>query len=250
MKKYKTLIVDDSKAQQELLAELISTHSDIEICGTCSSSDEALKAIVLHNPELIFLDVEMPGKSGFELLQSISKISFHVIFTTAYAKYAVDAFKVAALDFLLKPVSHEAMNDALTKYRSRTTSENAAAQINNLLENLRNSETETQKLALPTSNGYIFVRIGDIIRCQGQDNYTTFFLVDKNQIVVSRTMKDCEEMLSSYQFQRIHQSHLIHMKYLKRYVKGDGGEVELDDGTRLEVSRRKKEDFLEALRRI
>lgn len=251
MTTYKALIIDDEAHPRELLLQLLNQHfPDIAICDVCNSGASGLSAIEKYQPEIVFLDVEMPGMTGFEMLQQVRDISFEVIFTTSFSKYALDAIRFSALDYLLKPIDSEALKVALFRFRSKIAQNNSSLQIQNLLNNFQSRETEQHKLALPTSNGYLFVRISDIIRCEAQNVYTTFFLTDKNQVVVSRTMKDCEEMLSAHKFHRIHQSHLINMRYLRRYTKGDGGEVEMEDGSKLEVSRRKKEEFLQALNRI
>jgi two-component system LytT family response regulator len=175
---------------------------------------------------------------------------FEVIFTTSYAKYAIDAIRFSALDYLLKPIDPSLLRVSIDRLRSRQIQSQNTLQIENLLKNIRSLELESQKIALPTSGGFVFVRISDIIRCESENVYTTFFLVDKNQIVVSRSMKDCEDMLQLYRFHRIHQSHLINMRYIKRYKKGEGGEVEMEDGSVLEVSRRKKDEFLQLLNKL
>ncbi|MDZ4750685.1 MAG: LytTR family DNA-binding domain-containing protein [Flavobacteriales bacterium] len=251
MQRYNVIIVDDEKHPRELLADLLVTHfPEIEIRAHCTSADEATKAIEIHSPELVFLDVEMPGKTGFQLLEALPEISFEIIFTTSYSKYAVDAFKVSALDYLLKPVEINELREAIGKFKARLALHHSHQQIENLLMNIRSTNDDTQKIALPTSNGYLFVRIADIVRCMSQNVYAIFHLADKSQVVVSRTLKECEDMLQRFGFQRIHQSHLINMRYVKRYIKGEGGEVEMEDNTRLDVSRRKKEEFLEAMQRL
>ena len=245
---YNAIIVDDEQHPRDLLnAILKEKYPFVNISATCNGPDQALEAIQTHSPEIVFLDVEMPGKSGFEMLASLPAIHFDIIFTTSYSKYALQAIKFSALDYLLKPIDETQLGLALDKFREKRSLTETTIRIENLLQNLQTAEQSNQKIALPTSNGYLFVRVSDIVRCESQNTYTTFFLSDKNQIVVSRTLKDCEEMLGEYRFQRIHQSHLINMSFLKRYIKGDGGEVIMEDGTRLDVSRRKKEDFLEAI---
>jgi two-component system LytT family response regulator len=147
-------------------------------------------------------------------------------------------------------VAIEDLEEAIKKFKARWALQDTQRHIENLLSNMRSPQAETQKIALPTSNGFLFVRISEIVRCMSQNMFVIFYLSDKTQVVVSRTMKECEEMLQSYGFQRIHQSHLINMRCIKRYKKGEGGEVEMDDGTSLEVSRRKKDEFLEAMNKL
>jgi two-component system LytT family response regulator len=249
--RFKAIVVDDEKSPREILAEMLAKHfPEIEVLEICSSADEATKAVEKHHPSLVFLDVEMPGKSGFQWIGEMGKVSFEVIFTTSYSKYALEAFRASALDYLLKPLALEDLEEAVKKFKSRSALQDTQRHIEVLLNNIRSPQAETQKIALPTSNGFLFVRISDIVRCMSQNMYVIFFLSDKTQVVVSRTMKECEEMLQPNGFQRIHQSHLINMRCIKRYKKGEGGEVEMDDGTTLEVSRRKKDEFIEAMNKL
>ncbi|MBX7050536.1 MAG: LytTR family DNA-binding domain-containing protein [Flavobacteriales bacterium] len=246
--KIDVLIVDDEPAQREQLeTRLQNLFPQLNITGKCSSAEEATLAVARTSPRLVFLDVEMPGMNGFEFLDSLSKIHFDVIFTTSHAGYATRAFRVAAVDFLLKPYPESELQEAVNKFLHKQLSERQP-NIEVLLSNLR--DKSESKLALPTSNGYIFVKLNDVVRLESHNTYTTFFMKDKNQIVVSRTMKECEEMLSDSGFIRVHQSHMINLSQVKKFVRGEGGTIEMDDGSHVEVSRRKKDEFLEALRRL
>lgn len=251
MEPIQALIIDDETHPRKLLQGLLKTHfPEIELIAVCDSALMGIEETKKHSINLIFLDVEMPAMNGFQFLEAVAPKNFEVIFTTSYAKYALDAIKFSALDYILKPIELIELQKSIDRYKSRPAKGHSSSHIENLLKNLRSLELGSQKIALPTSSGYVFIRVSDIIRCESENVYTTFFLRDKNQIVVSRSMKECEEMLQLYRFQRIHQSHLINMQYIKRYKKGDGGEVEMEDGSVLEVSRRKKEEFIQLLNKL
>jgi two-component system LytT family response regulator len=242
------LVVDDEPMQRELLAEKIrKDFPQLHIVAECASAEEATLAVARHAPKLVFLDVEMPGMNGFEFLESLKVRNFAVIFTTSHAAYAVKAFRVAAVDFLLKPVLDAEFKAAVNRFFESVKSEKQE-HLDVLLKNLRSGNE--QKIALPTSTGYVFVKLQEVVRLESQNTYTTFFMKDRQQIVVSRTLKDCEEMLSDSGFIRVHQSHMINLAYVKKFTRGEGGTVEMEDGSSVEVSRRKKEEFLEALRRL
>jgi len=250
MKKIRVLIVDDEPAQQEIMLRALSSRNDTHVVGVASNIQQGLEALSNFNPELLFLDIDLGSKTGFDLLNHSEKRNFEVIFCTSFSEFAIQAFKVSAIDYLLKPIDGEELNNAIVKYRKKVASpESENSSLINLLTNLQLPEKK-QKLALPTSNGLIFVKTVDIIHIESSNTLTIFFLYDGQQIAVSRTMKDCEEMLSLKGFARIHQSHLINLQHVKRYIKGDGGRVIMEDGSALEVSRRKKDEFLSALQRI
>jgi two-component system LytT family response regulator len=242
------IIVDDEDAPRNDLASRLRLHfPNLHIAAECHSAEEATLAIARHAPNLVFLDVEMPGMNGFEFLESLKEIRFSVIFTTSHAAHAVRAFRVAAVDFLLKPFSTEDLQAAVNRFMQHIEG-HQNKHLDVLLKNLTGSENT--KIALPTSSGYLFADVREIIRLESQNTYTTFFMKDKNQIVVSRTMKDCEEMMVEYGFIRVHQSHMINLTHIKKFTRGEGGIAEMIDGSTVEISRRKKEEFLEALKRL
>jgi two-component system LytT family response regulator len=243
------VITDDEEAQRNQLAErLTKLFPQLNIVAKCASADEATVAVARYAPSLMFLDVEMPGMNGFEFLASLKHISFEVIFTTSHAAYATKAFRVAAVDFLLKPYPESDLEDAVNKWLKKHMAPDHVSHLEVLLRNFE--DKRDAKIALPTSSGYVFVKLHDVIRLESQNTYTTFFMKDKNQIVVSRTLKDCEEMLSDSGFVRVHQSHMINLSHVKKFTRGEGGTVEMDDGAFVEVSRRKKEEFLDALKKL
>lgn len=247
---YSVVIVDDEKDQRDHLQGLLKNFPGITLASSCASVDEGVAAIKKMQPKLIFLDVVMPPKTGFDLLNELKEINFETIFTTSYEQYAIQAFKVSAVDYLLKPFGIADLSNALHKFEERLTLKNSLQHIQTLLHNISNNTSAKTKIALPTLHGYIFVQVGDIIRCESDDMYTTFFFADKSKIVVSKTIGDCEDLLNEYNFFRTHTSHLINMQYVKEYVKGDGGFVKMTDGSTAYVSRRRKDDFLASLRKL
>jgi len=246
----KALIVEDEKNSQELLKELVEQYCDsVSIVGIAGSVAEALEAIKTHRPDLVFLDIELPDGDGFQVLEKCEDIDFDVIFTTASNQYAMRAFKFSATDYLLKPVDIEELQEAVKRVveKRKKQEESSADQIKALLENIRSHNKPFKRIVLPTSNGFTVVDPSEIIRCESDRNYTFIFLVDGRKILVSRTIKEYDEMLRDYNFFRIHQSHLINLNFLKNYTRGRGGYVELKDGTTLDVSARRKSEFLKRM---
>ena len=247
----KALIVEDEKNSQELLKELITEYCDgVEVVAIAGNVADASQALIDQKPNLVFLDIELPDGDGFQVLENAEKIDFDVIFTTAYDQYAMRAFKFAATDYLLKPVDIEELQAAVERVvEKQKSNENGDQneQITALIKNIRNIGQPFKRIVLPTTNGFTVVDPSDIIRCESDRNYTFIFLADGRRILVSRTIKEYDEMLRDYNFFRIHQSHLINLHYLKNYTRGRGGYVELKDGTTLDVSARRKSEFLKRM---
>ncbi|MDX2249779.1 MAG: LytTR family DNA-binding domain-containing protein [Bacteroidia bacterium] len=247
----KALIVEDEKNSQELLKELVTDYCDgVEVVAIAGNVAEALQALKTYQPGLVFLDIELPDGDGFQVLEKAEEINFDVIFTTAYDQYAMRAFKFAATDYLLKPVDIEELQQAaervVEKHKSGNNG-NQSEQIDALIRNIRNIGQNFKRIVLPTTNGFTVVNPDEIIRCESDRNYTFIFLKDGRRILVSRTIKEYDEMLAEYNFFRIHQSHLINLNYLKNYTRGRGGYVELTDGTNIDVSARRKSEFLKRM---
>lgn len=239
------IIVDDEKQCCETLAHLLATYCPrVKLMAQCSNAEEAKTAINSLEPDLVFLDVEMPGASGFDLLTQIKPINFEVIFTTAHDQYAIRAIKFSALDFLLKPIGRHDLEQAIDRADAKASMRQK--KIDTLLYNLNYLNVE-KKIALPTLNGFDFVSIGDIIRCESDNNYTVFHLLNNRKILVSKTLKEYEEMLDNYHFFRVHQSHLINLRHIKSYIKLEGGTITMDDNSVVDVSRRKREEFIKRL---
>jgi two-component system, LytTR family, response regulator len=248
---YTTLIVDDEKDQRDVLSSMLSDNfPGYRVLDSCGSVDESVTKIGALKPQLVFLDVLLPPQTGFDLLTRLKQVNFEVIFATSYEKYALHALKVSAVDFLLKPFNLEDLKLALGKFEKRILEKSSQNHLDLLLQNIKNSTSEKMRIALPTLTGFVFAQVSDIVRCQSDDMYTTFYFSDKKNLMVSRTLKECEELLGEWGFFRTHASHLINMRFIKEYLRGDGGQVTMTDGTTVDVSRRKKDDFIKALNKL
>ena len=245
----KAIIVDDERHCINRLENILTAYhgNDIEQAGSFETVDEGLEAIKKLKPQLVFLDVEIRDKTGFDLLKQIPAIDFEVIFTTAYDKYAVQAFKFSAIDYLLKPVDAEELQQALNKLKVKFSRSETSQKLDALFHNLKNIKGSSKKICVPVLTGLIFVNVEDIVRCESNVNYTTLFMKDKQKILVAKTLKEFEELLGDYNFFRVHNSHLINLDYIKSYNKGKGGSVSMTDGSEIEVSTRRKEEFLKKL---
>lgn len=244
----KTIIIEDEENSRTLLYNMISQHfKNVEVIAVCKNIEEGKAAIEQLHPELVFSDIELDGKSAFDMLQQLSAITFEIIFTTAFEKYAIQAIKFSALDYLLKPFSKEDLAEALHHYQQKQNKQQSAQQFDALFHNLKHFQNDAKKIALPTFNGLTIIPVRDIIRCQAEVNYTYFFLTPKNKMLVTKTLKEYEELLNEYDFSRVHNSHLINLHHVKYYSRGEGGTVTMSDGSVIDVSRRKKEEFLKRL---
>jgi two-component system, LytTR family, response regulator len=246
----KVIIVDDDELCREALKDSLQSFKKIKVIKEFSSADEALTEIPLLHPDLVFLDVEMPGKSGIELLNEIENICFETIFTTSHPHYAIPALKADALDYLLKPVQELELAEALHKFALKRNQNSFSKQMQDFIGEQRKAGTTQKKISVPTTNGLEFIRINDIIRLQSDINYTSIHLSDGRKIIIPKTLKEYEVILKPYDFVRIHNSHIINLNYLKRYIRGNGGIVHLDDGTELDVSRLRKDELLLALKNL
>jgi two-component system LytT family response regulator len=245
----KIIIIDDEPRGRSTLQQMLAQYSDLEVVSTAASAEEGIAEIKKWSPDLIFLDIEMPFQTGFDMLEQMHPIDFEVVFVTAFDQYAIKAFKYNAVDYLLKPVDWDELERVLDKVRAQRLSKPGAParQFEEVLHKLRNLHTNFDKLALPTSDGLIFIQISDIIRLQSDSNYTQFYLVGNEKILVTRTLGEYDELLKDHNFCRVHHSHLINLAQIKRYVKNDGGYALMTDDSKVEISRRKKDEFLQML---
>ncbi|GAB3497099.1 LytTR family DNA-binding domain-containing protein [Spirosoma knui] len=256
MNPLRAVIIDDETNARQALSNLLQLLCpDVVICGEAKNVDLGIALIHEQRPNLIFLDIQMPGKTGFDLLSSFPKADFGVIFTTAYQEYAIRAFRFSAIDYLLKPIDPDELQSAIGKFKTRLLPVDQQ-QLKILQEHIdepqhtglkQRTPNANQRLALPTAEGIHFVQMADIIQCESLGSYTKFHLTTSKPIVVSRLLKEYEEILDHYYFFRVHQSNIVNLEHIKRYVKGDGGQVWLSDNSEVEVSRRRKEDFLSLL---
>jgi two-component system, LytTR family, response regulator len=242
----RAIIIDDEQHCIDRLKSLVEEQlsSSVHIMHSFKTIDDGVKAIQKYKPDLVFLDVQVHDKTGFELLQQLDEINFEVIFTTAYEKYAVQAFKFSALDYLLKPVAAEDLQQAVNKLVQKNPKIDTTKKLETLLGNIYSA---SKKICVPVVNGIVVLNVNDIVRCQSEINYTTIFLKDKQKMTVAKTLKEFEELLTEYNFFRIHNSDLVNMAYIKSYNKGKGGSVIMMDNTEIEVSTRRKDDFLKKL---
>lgn len=244
----KVIIVDDETHCSDRLQRLIADYAPdkITVAAVCASVDDAYQAITAHKPDFIFLDVQINELTGFDLLKRFDRIDFEVVFATAYEQYAVQAFKVSAVDYLLKPVDPDDFAEMLLrldhKLQSRTPRENLEIAADNY-KNLKNG-----KLTIATNDGREIFDIPDIMHCEAVGNYTLFNFKSRKPHKDSRTLKRYEEVLAKQGFFRIHNAHLVNLDYIKKFENGRNSTVLLKDGTRLPVSTRRKDAFLERLR--
>ncbi|CAL1516846.1 LytTR family DNA-binding domain-containing protein [Chitinophaga sp. MM2321] len=248
MSEIKAIIVDDEQhCIDALQTMLLKKCPGVEVIGAAKGVKEAKELVDELHPDLVFLDVEMPHQNGFELLKLYDKVSFNVIFTTAYEQYALKAIKFNALDYLLKPFSVKELQDALEKCRENMQNrhkEGVVSPMDVFLQNMKTLQQTHKKIALPTINGLVFMPVQNIVRCESTGNYTRIFFTDKKNLMVSRPLKEFEELLTEVDFFRVHNSHLINLQQMQSYIQGEGGFALMSDGTQVEVSRRRKADFL------
>src|SRR6478609_2302639 len=244
----KALLVDDESKSRESLKILIEDFcTGVEVVGMAASVDEALKLTEEQSPNIVFLDIRMNKETGFDFLNKCKKIDFQVIFTTAYSEYALDAIKFSALDYLLKPINIEDLKAAIAKAEDKFSGSNLKEKVDFLLQNFKVENSENFKLVLPTAEGLMFINFKDVLYCEASSNYTIFHMRDGKKYVVSKTLKEYEDLLVNYNFFRIHNSFLINLREVRKYIKGDGGYVVLSNEKALDVSKRKKELFLSKL---
>lgn len=240
----RSIIVDDEQKSRESLRILLQDFcEDVEICALCQNVTEGIEAIKQYQPDVVFLDIQMQRETGFDLLAKIHPITFEVIFTTAHSEYAIKAFKFSAIDYLLKPIDIDDLQKALAKVAQKQN-QNISGRLEHLIQNLKSTTPDNYKLALPTTDGLVFVKLNDILYCEASSNYTEIYTFNKTKYIVSRTLKQYEDLLGEHNFFRIHNSYLINLNAVKKYVRGDGGYVVLENDVSLDVSKRKKDAFL------
>jgi len=243
MSNWKAIIVDDEKHCRLSLKKMLEWYCpQVSVVSESKNADEGIKAIKEHTPDIVFLDIEMPRKNGFDLINEFDKVDFNIIFTTAYDEFALQAFKVNAAAYLLKPVSEKELTRTVNKIieqPSSTFDQNKLMEIYEMLK-LNNS---IEKIAIPTLEGMEFVNPKDIIRCKAEGNYTKIHLISNESIFISKTLKQIAELINKSYFIRPHASHLVNVHFIKKYLKGVGGQLVLEDGTIIPVSRHRKSDL-------
>lgn len=243
----KAIIIDDEPGCCKTLSLLLERYCpEVAVTGIFYNGSDALQAIKSSSPDLVFLDVQMPKMNGFEMLEKLPAINFHLIVTTSYDQYALKAFKFSAIDYLLKPVDREELQKAVQKVLQHSAMV-ATEQLQSMFQKLYHPASMINKIALPTMEGLQMVPVFSIISCEANDNYTTLTLKDNKKLVISCTLKVIEEMLDDYSFVRVHRSFLVNLHEVERYVKADGGYVAMSDGNHIYISRNKKEELLKKL---
>lgn len=244
----KVLIIDDEQHCITTLSWSLQEYCEnIEILGSAKNGMEGFVKINQLKPDLIFLDIEMPVLSGIDMLEKFERIDFKIVFTTAYDKYAIKAIKLNACDYLLKPIDKDELINAVEKIQNSPGQLISNERIQNIKHNLH-VLPNLQKIAIPSSEGILFFDLNTIVHLEASSNYTVIYFNNDTKLVSSRTLKEYEELLPEEIFFRCHHSHLINLKYIKKYIKGEGGYVDLGHGQMVEVSRRKKLEFLELLK--
>jgi len=243
--KIRAILIDDEKTSITTLTKLLEKYTpEVEVIDTAQSVEEAIEKIDLHEPQLVFMDINLPDGDGFEVIKNTTFNRYDVIFTTAYDEYAIKAFEFSAIHYLLKPIRGKELKDAVQRYIDLQRDDEFKTRVSVLSSNM---QSKLEKLILPSSNGLIIINLDDIIRCESTNNYTTFFLTNKEQIVVSKSINTYEQILQDSHFARVHNKHLINLKYIKKYIKGRGGYLILINDTQVDVSEGKKKEFLTKL---
>jgi len=241
-----TVIVDDEQPCRETLSLLLSMHCpQVRVIAQYDSIASALAGIESQSPDLVFLDIMLPDGMGFDLLRQIGHVKFKVIFTTAHDEYAIRAIRLSALDYLMKPVLSGELRAAVERATQLTSSVSVhATQLGLLHDHLSPGGEAHTKIALPTLDGFTFIELRDIVVCEARRNYTECVMTQGEPLLICRTLKEFEELLSDRGFFRIHQSHIINLQHLRRFVRGKGGYVVMSNGREFEVSARRKEEFI------
>jgi len=242
----KAVLIDDDESNLSSLSEKLGKHCpQINIVAKCDNAEDGIKSIESLHPDVVFLDIEMPVMNGFLMLQQLNYKNFGLIFVTAYDHYAIKAIRYSALDYLVKPVEIPELKMAVKMAEENRKAQHSQPQIELLLEHL--SKKQLRRISIPTTDGLQFINLENIEHLEASDNYTNIYISDNRKFLVSRTLKDFEEMLPPETFVRIHHATMINKFYVEKYIRGDGGQVIMRNGKVLDVSKRKKSDFLQAI---
>ncbi len=245
----KALIVDDELDSRNILNAYVEKYCEgVAIIGLCENIIEAEASIKKHKPDLVFLDIEMPYGNGFDLIDKFKKIDFEIVFITAFSQYAIQAFNLSAVHYILKPIDIDELIAAVDKTKEKIKSKSDINQTQILLDNLNSLNAQHKKIVLPLIDGFEVVPLNEILYCEAADNFTCFYFVNGGKAMICRNLKFYETNLKELGFCRIHRSTLINLEYVKKYIKGKGGSVFLAGGAELQVSNSRKENFLKAFK--
>ena len=246
----KTIIVDDEPRGINTIKKILELYcTDVQLIETCTDADSAKEKILQLEPDLVFLDIAMPGKTSLTMLSEMKNISFQIIFVTAHNEYSLQAFKYSAVDYLLKPVHEDLLINAVQRASKRIQDGLVNRNVETLLHNIQQTKTTKDiKLCIPSLKGFQVIRLSDIIFCESETSYTVFHLTDNQKLVSSKPIFEYEQMLETNDFVRIHRSYLVNINHVVEYRRGEGGTVVLQNGAELEVSRRKKDNFIAVMK--
>ncbi|PCJ01475.1 MAG: DNA-binding response regulator [Flavobacteriales bacterium] len=246
MSKLKAVIVEDEAASRETLNNYLAKYcTDVEVLGMADSVKTGLEAIKKHNPDVVFLDIEMPYGNAFDLLESLDEIEFEIIFVTAYRDYAIKALNLSAAYYILKPIDIDELVSAVDKIVERKKEGDANFHTKILMDNIKSNTIQHKKIVLPQMDGFEVINVCDIIRAEANDNYTNFYLTNGKTFLVSKTLKHFDQLLCDFDFIRTHKSHLVNLQYITKYIKGKGGQVRMSDDSYVDVSATRKKELLE-----
>lgn len=248
----RALIVDDESDGVAILKKMLTLNcKQVQVVGTCANATEGKKKAEQLNPDLIFLDIQMPGKNGFEMLSEMDTRNFEVIFVTAYNQYVLQALQFSAADYLLKPVDEDKLAEAMQRVERKMLRRGDDKNTEALLYNLQRTGTPNEmKLCIPTLKGFVVLKLDDIIVCEAEKNYTIIHLRNQKPLIVSRPLIEYEKLLEGTLFLRVHKTYLINLQHVAEYHRGEGGVVIMSNGTEVEISRRKKELFLSKIKGV
>lgn len=241
----RTVVIEDEEHSRKMLMEMLHEHCrQINVVAEADSVKTGLAAIGQQKPQLVFLDIELQSETSFEILEQLPEINFELVFTTAFDHYALKAIKFCAIDYLLKPIDLNELKVAVAKAEKRLNRDYLNKNLEVLLHNIKSGSQNNHRIALSTLEGLLFINVCDIIYCESNGPYTHFILKQANKIVTSKHLKDYENLLSGYDFFRIHKSYLVNLREIQKYIRGEGGQLIMSNGAALSVSKQRKEDFL------
>jgi len=244
----KSIIVEDEKHSRETLKNLVEEFCEgVSIVGMAGNVQEAVEEITAKEPDLVFLDIELQTGTGFDVLKQLDPLNFEVVFTTAFEHYAIKAIKFSSIDYLLKPIDMEELQQAIDKARDKKDKEQYKAQLELLLKNLNTSTSDRKKICLSTADGIEFINTKDIIYCEANGSYTNFYIAPDTKLMVSKNLKEYEGLLSDQDFLRVHNSFLINLGKVKKFVKSEGGYILMSNDAQVSISQGCRDEFMERM---